>query len=77
VSDAVIDIAGGRIPLPTVRAGFGYEDDRSVKKLLDELQVPYVVIRRIRHYRLEDIQAALDRRETFAHARRRGRPRRS
>jgi hypothetical protein len=60
VSDSDQDITGGRVPLPHVMILFGYKDRRQAARLLDELRVPFITIRRERYYRPRDLRIALD-----------------
>ena len=49
------------IPLPQLQRRWGYEDPRPVKQILDALGVPFVVLRRLRHYRAADLRDGLNR----------------
>ena len=56
---------GGRVSLQQLIADrrLPYEDERQAKRFLDRYRVPYVTIRRQRHYRPPAISEALDRHE--------------
>lgn len=61
MSATTLDILDGRIPFPQVQQGLGYNDRRQAQVFLDNLHVPFVVVRRQRFYRPEDVRAAIDR----------------
>lgn len=54
------DLLGNRRPLRAVTRALGYVDHRPVQRLLDEMDVPYIVLKRERHYRPEDVRVAID-----------------
>lgn len=60
-----LTLTGGRKPLSEIMRPLGYRDVRSAQQFLDQHGVPYVTIRRVRHYRPGDVPAALDRAATL------------
>jgi hypothetical protein len=59
------DLLWGRAPLPQMLNGrpLPYSDSRGAREFLDAMNVPFVVCRRQRYYRMETVREALDRYE--------------
>jgi hypothetical protein len=49
------------VTLPVLKEELGYDDERQVRRFLDSLGVPFVKIRRVRHYGRAAIRRAIDR----------------
>jgi hypothetical protein len=64
MSDVVDHVVlGARVSLPQLvhERVLPYRTEKRAKVWLDGLRVPFVIICRQRHYRLDDIKAAIDR----------------
>lgn len=71
------DLLGGRVPFKEIAAALEYKDEQPVRKLVRELNIPYIIVDRRPHVLPQDVREALERRMVNGPQRGPGRPRKA